>query len=103
MRDFIYVGSTPPEEECAQLGTEGYLQKSGDEMARYIALIRDVCGPEPEGARLEKKGSSHDFGIYYEVVCWYDTDKPKSQDYAYHVESRGPRTWLGEGGERWPG
>ena len=93
MRDYISIGSAPSEEECVQVGSEDYSTRARKECQRYIATIRRVCGDEPDGARLVIKDFPHDFGTYYEVVCYYDNFYPKSFGYASWVEENGPLTW----------
>ena len=93
MRDEIEVGQAPCEEECAQVGTPGYRDQAIAECKAYIEAIRNCVGREPEGARLAYKGFPHDYGTYYEVVVYYDTDVPEARDYAYMVESQAPTTW----------
>ena len=93
MRDFLNIGSTPCNEDCAQVGSEGYQGRAIDECTRFIYAIKSVLGNPPEGAELEIKSFSHDFGRYYEVVCWYNDEKPESVDYAYKCESDAPSEW----------
>ena len=108
-RDYLTIGSTPADEDCLQLGTPEYTaQAARAECQRFIDLIRAVCGEEPEGARLSVKGFPHDFGTYYEVVCYYDDDDERAADYAFHVEGDAPCRWsrfMGDdtGGKRWEG
>ncbi len=92
-RDYINIGSAPAEEDCAQVGEDNYAEKARRECARFIDLIRKKCGQEPPGARLATKSFPHDFGTYYEVVCYYDDEIPESIDYAYRAESEAPTTW----------
>lgn len=93
MRDYINLGSTPPEESCAQVGSPDYLERARIECARYIQLIRAALGPEPTGARLATKLFPHEFGGYYEVVCHFDDTLPESLEYALRAESEAPTTW----------
>lgn len=93
MREYLNIGSTPCEEVCAQVGTENYEVRAKAECRAYIEAIRQVVGPEPEGAQLAIKGFDHDFGRYYEVVCWYDTDDEESEAYAFRCEGDAPSTW----------
>jgi hypothetical protein len=95
-RNYLNIGSTPPDEDCAQVGSEDYHIKARAECIRYIERIREFCGPEPVGASLKIKSFPHDFGTYYEVVCWYDEDIKESVDYAFKVEGEGPLKWEGE-------
>ena len=92
-RDYIDIGSSPAYEECAQVGSPDYAQRAREECNQFIDLIRRVMGPEPEGARLAVKSNPHDFGTYYEVVCYFDTDNEEASNYAYRCEGEAPSTW----------
>ena len=94
MRDYFYLGSSPCEEPCVQVTSDGgYIGAMRAECRRFIDLIRRVLGPEPEGARLTIKREEHDFGSYFEVVCHFDTDLPESVEYACRCESDAPTRW----------
>lgn len=93
MQDFIEIGSTPAEEDCAQLGEPDYEKKATEEMRRFIELIRKDLGPEPDGAKLAIKWFPHDFGHYGEVVCYFDEDNKKARDYAFKCEAEAPSKW----------
>ncbi|MFA7219247.1 MAG: hypothetical protein WC119_01925 [Synergistaceae bacterium] len=92
-RDRIELGPTPPDEDCAQVGTDNYRERAMEECRRYIELIRQKLGVEPEGARLKITSNPHDFGTYYEVACEYNDQFQRSVDYAFACESDGPQTW----------
>jgi hypothetical protein len=93
MRDWIDIGSSPPAESCAQVGTKDYVERARLECGLYIELLRRILGPEPEGAQLSVKSNPHDFGTYLSVVCYFDPEHPESLDYAYRCESEGPEEW----------
>lgn len=99
MRDYLSIGSTPGEEPCAQVGQPHYRQQALAECHRFIALLRQTFGPEPAGAELRVKACAHDFGTYYEVVCYYHTDIQASVDYAFRCEAETPATWGEEDDE----
>jgi hypothetical protein len=82
MRDVFPLGPTPIEESCAQVGQPGYRAQALAECARFIALLRATFGPEPEGAARRTEGFDHDFGVYFAVVCAFDTDYPAAVAYA---------------------
>jgi hypothetical protein len=92
-RDYIDIGSTPADEPCAQVGEPDYARKARSECNRFIQLIRRTLGPEPEGAQLSVKSNPHDFGTYYEVVCYYDTESEEAYSYALRCESEAPTQW----------
>jgi len=103
MRDYLTIGSTPPEEECAQVGSDGYRKRAIAEINRYRELILKTCGEPPAGAELKAMWNPHDFGEYVELVVEYDDGDPKGLEYAFHVESHGPSNWAGENAEKFPG
>ena len=94
MQNYLELGSTPCDEECAQVGEEYYAAKSLSECSRFIKCIRITVGNEPSGAKLQVKSFQHEFGLYYEVVCYYDESNEASAEYAFKCESDGPTTWC---------
>ena len=103
MRDYLTIGSTPPEEDCAQVGSEDYMKRALAEVKRYRELILKTCGEPPTGTRLKAMTFPHDFGHYVELVVEYDDADPKGFEYALHVESHGPSNWAGENAELFTG
>ena len=95
MHDYLTLGSTPCEEDCAQVGSENYYEKAYKECHRYIELLKVMFPNIPEKARYAVKAFPHDFGTYHEVIIWYDTEDAPSMDYAFGVENNLPMTWGG--------
>jgi hypothetical protein len=93
MRDFLNIGSTPCNEDCAQVGAHDYTERAVPECRRFIEVIRAKLGPEPEGARLAVKAFPHDFGTYHEVICYFEDSNPVAVEYAFKCESEAPATW----------
>lgn len=93
MKDYLTIGSSPVEEECAQVGSPDYYNKVMPECKRYIDLIRQKMGPEPAGAKLVIKSFPHDFGTYHEVCCVFEDSLPEAIAYAFACENNGPLTW----------
>ena len=95
--DYIYIGPSPADEPCAQVGVpEGAERLNKLECRAYIDALRIVYGPEPEGAFLTIKRESYDFGDYFEVVCKYDDSDDVATDYVYRLET-GLGTWAEAG------
>ncbi len=95
MKDLVYIGPTPAEEDCAQIEAEDYSKRARPECQRFMDLIRVKLGPEPTGARLKILSQPHDFGSYLEVVCEYDGENEAAADYAFKCEGEAPATWEG--------
>ena len=93
MQDYLEIGSSPCDEECAGVGKPEYMEKAREECRRYINQLRAQFGVEPEGARLRIKSNPHDFGEYLEVVCYYNSDLPDSEEYAFKCEGEAWPTW----------
>lgn len=93
MRDYLTIGATPPGEECAQVGSDGYYERAKKECRAFLNQLKRQFGDEPKGADLRVKGFSHDFGTYYEVVCYYDEESEEAADYAFRLESETPEEW----------
>jgi len=85
MKDYVVIGSTPTEEDCAQVGSADYATKARKECARYVAQIQRHY-PEPDGGYLKIKSNPHDFGTYYEVVAVYEVDDEEASRWAYDIE-----------------
>lgn len=96
--DYITIGPAPANEDCAQVGQEGYAEKAREECRRFIDLIRKTCGPEPPGARLCIMGFDHDFGHYYEVAVRFNEMDQEAVEYAFMVEEQAPIDWEQKGG-----
>jgi len=67
MRDSLSIGSSPANEDCAQVGSDDYNKRARAETRAFVHQLRRVFGTEPEGARLKVKPNQHDFGTYLEV------------------------------------
>ena len=97
IKDSLYIGESPWDETCAQVGTDMYRVNAGKECRRFIEQIRKHYGTEPTGARLYIKQNPHDFGTYLAVECEFiwnpmaefseeDEEYTPSQKYAFAIE-----------------
>lgn len=88
MIDYLYIGSSPRAEDCAQVGSAEYSTKARAECKRFMAQIERHY-PIPAGAvaYLKIKANPHDFGTYYEVVACFDEDDQEATKWAFEVES----------------
>ena len=85
MMDYLNIGSTPNEEDCAQVGSADYYTRAIKECRAYREQIRKHY-PEPENGYLKVKGFPHDFGTYYEVVAYYDPEDIEAPRWALDIE-----------------
>ena len=93
MRETLEIGSSPCNEECAQVGQDGYSLRAAKECQAFKNQLIRVFGEPPEGARLKIKGSSHDFGTYYEVAVSFNVENEIAAEYAFKLEGEGPTEW----------
>lgn len=96
MKDYLTIGSSPTGEDCAQVGTDDYYEKAHEECKHFINLLIKTFGKEPPGTKLAIRSFEHDFGTYYEVVCYFDDNFPESVDYAFECEGKTPEYWEKE-------
>jgi len=95
MRDYLYIGSTPCEESCAQVGSADYMKQATRECKLFAEQIARHY-PEPENGYLSIKANHHDFGTYYEVVAVFNTGDEEATNWAFAVENDDKgvlRTW----------
>lgn len=83
--DFLNIGSTPHDEDCAQVGSDDYAKRARKECNAFMAQIQKHY-PEPDNGYLKVKGFSHDFGTYYEVVACYDPENTEASKWAFDIE-----------------
>jgi hypothetical protein len=96
VRDYISIGPSPVEEDCAQVGSDGYHNQARKECRAFINQLRRQFCPEIGSANLNIKANPHDFGTYYDVVCYYDDDDQVGSEYAFKLEDETPEKWDAE-------
>ena len=100
MIERIEIGSSPWGEDCAQVGTDDYSEVARRECKAYIGQLYRTLEAKgfkreelPDSFLLVIKGSAHDFGTYFEVVCKFNGDDERSWEIASLLESEGPELW----------
>lgn len=93
MREEIYLGPVPLEEDCSQVGSIDYLKRSRIECKAYVNQLKRKFGEPPFGGALIIKECPHDFGTYLEVVAVFDDLYPDSARWAFEVEENLPMRW----------
>lgn len=96
MRETIELGSTPCDEECAQVGSEGYYERAKHECIVYRSMLYrwlKESYDEEEMPTLKIKSSSHDYGCYLEVCVSFDDTNETQTEIAYLLEGNGPTKW----------
>lgn len=87
MRDYITLGGTPCDEECAMVGSKDYASRA---MKECMAFKNQLLRRWPN-ARLRIMAFPHDFGSYHEVVATYSNEE--EQRLAYKIEANTPAKW----------
>ena len=93
MKDYMNIGSSPVDEPCAQIGTDGYYELAQKECKAFVNQLLRVFGKPPQETYLKVKGFDHDFGRYYEVVVVYDDNHEEGLEYALKLEGNTPEKW----------
>jgi hypothetical protein len=95
--EILEIGFSPHGEECAQLGEDGYSARARRELTAFRQQLHRHAACEgvqlPPGLALTIKGSSHDFGTYYELVARFPTDDEAATEAAYWLEANVPEKW----------
>lgn len=100
MRDYLHIGPTPAEEECASSTDPRFDVANRAECMAYRAALERFYGEPPNEASYGIKGQLHEFGTYREVVIYYNPDDEAEAAYAFNVE-QGLARWA-EAGMRQP-
>jgi hypothetical protein len=94
MYEYVYLGSSPCDEECAQVGSNNYSERERKEIRAYIGQltrILELLGFKqetwPDSFALVRKSESHDFGSYAEVCAKFRDDDEDACNLAYVLES----------------
>ncbi len=90
MSDYIEIGPTPYDEECAAVGADDYRERSINETRAYVNQLKRVF---PNG-RFGVKTFPHDFGSYREVVAYMGTEE--ETEAAFAAEANSPANWDNE-------
>ena len=85
--------TVPYEEQCAQVGEPGALQKMKDEVKRTKTLLIQKFGEPPIGVLIRPHRNEHDFGPYYSLRVYFNPNLPDAVAYAFACEGDFPRTW----------
>lgn len=99
MQHHISLGSTPPEEACAQVGADNYYEQAKKECNAYKAqLMRLVVKefgvlPDDTTFRLRVRGQEHDYGTYYEVFAFFSEYDAKASEMAFWLDANIPGQW----------
>ena len=97
MTELFVLGSSPAEEDTAQLGrTPDFDRLNRLEVDCYQAALIARYGPPPEGVRFVRHGSNHDFGHYVELAIRFDPESEAASVYAYKVDE-GLGRWFHAG------
>lgn len=94
MRDYLSLGSSPTEEPCVSVSSNGdYVIEMKKECSRFKKMLEEIFVDRPENCSFAAKAFPHDFGTYYEVVIYYDDSNENEGNFAFFVEENIPDFW----------
>ena len=94
MSEYLEFDLSPINENCAQLGSKSFYERSCLEYEALVAQIKRKFPDIPDTVRFKKGSCPHDFGTYYELrVSW--VDEP-SREFVFKLESEFPEYWDDE-------
>ena len=92
--EYIEIGPTPYDENCAQVGDDDYRKDAKKEMDVYInQLNRTFIDAKSKGIAFKQRWFDHDFGAYGEVCIYWNTENEIADEYAYVIERNLPSDW----------
>lgn len=92
--DFFYLGPSPSDEDCSQVGEDNFRQRATKEMKAYIdQLYRLFPDAQDSGVEFKIKWFNHDFGSYGEVIAQYDESNDAAFKFCIAVDNAIPYNW----------
>jgi len=88
MKDYLFIDTTPTEEQCAQVSEEDYHAKARAEAKRMLSQI-DKHYPLPNDATMGYTTIAierHDFGAYFQIKIVFDDECEHSTNWAFSIE-----------------
>lgn len=94
MRDYVWLGASPTNEDCAQVGFPGYHDRAMAELREFKRMMEEHW-PPPEGLACSYviKSQPHDFGTYYELAAAFDPENDEESTWAFDAEVETPDEW----------
>ena len=88
MFEYVSIGCSPCDEDCAQVGSDNYQARAKRECRAFVNQLWRIVFKEkgiskenaPAGFDIIVKGNSHDFGTYYEVNAKYNLESEESEE-----------------------
>lgn len=100
MKEYVFIGPCPCDENCAQVGSDNYADQARKECRAYINQLwrwlktKGITQENaPESFSITTKSESHDYGTYYEVAFIFDDRNETAMNLAYDLESEVPTNW----------
>lgn len=93
MKNYMQLGTAPPDEVCAQLGQPNYREYAMIEATTHIAQLQRCFRQLPDGMRFGIEYIPHDFGVYTDVVLHYNSLNEKHCEVSGKIEDKQPRVW----------
>lgn len=93
--DYIELGPTPCEEDCAQVGQDNYRSIARKEAMAFVKQLNREFFSRVDRGLIEfgVKWFNHDFGSYCEAVVYYNPSDPESANAAIFAENNTPMRW----------
>lgn len=93
MLDYLTLGPTPADEDCAQVGSDDYMTRATRETHAYIKQLLRENPHLPKNVKLSVKAFHHDMGVYHEVVVYFDPDDDAAVQAAWDLDENTPAHW----------
>ncbi len=93
MREILELDGVPFQEDCAQVGSDGYKERAHKELRVFRKQLTRMFGEAPAGVKVYIKTNLHDFGTYYTLALSFDDEDEVATERAYNVDEKHPAEW----------
>lgn len=100
MKEIMELGSAPCDEDCAQVGIDGYESRMQKEVLAFVRMLkRSFPEAKSNGCNFRYKIFQHDFGMYKEAIVEFNPNSITSSKYIEKIEDELPVNWDKEARE----
>ena len=89
--EYLYLGTTPTGEDCAQVGSKNYYPRALEECHRFINQLHSQFSTDK--VEFQVISCPHDFGTYLDIIVIYDENDEESMNQALDIENNLPEYW----------
>ena len=90
----LRLGNVPINEDKLDVAMPNYRLMVLQSCNKYMDLLRNTFGKEPDGSKLDIEAFDCDSGVCFEVSYRYDESNNDAIEYARKCQEEAPKTWY---------